>query len=44
MKVMCVISIVAVVLYFEDQNNYGGYHTDHLAQHDPAIDANFGFH
>jgi hypothetical protein len=30
MKFIVATSIVAIVLYFEDQNNYGGYYTDRL--------------
>jgi len=41
---MGAISIVAIVLYFEDQNNYGGYYISHLAQMIWTIGASFGFH
>jgi hypothetical protein len=44
MKVMGAISIVAISLYFADQNNYGGYYASHLFQMIRAIGASFGFH
>ena len=44
MKVIGAISIVAVCLYFVDQNNYAGYYTSHLAQMIRAIGTSFGFH
>jgi hypothetical protein len=44
MKVIGAISIVAVFLYFWDQNNYGGYYSSHLGQMIRAIAASFGFH
>jgi hypothetical protein len=44
MKVVGAISMVAVSLYFWDQNNYGGYYTIHLGQMIRAIGASFGFH
>jgi hypothetical protein len=44
MKVMGAISIVAIVLYFEDKNNYGGLYADHLGQMIRAMGTSFGFH
>jgi hypothetical protein len=44
MKVIGAISIVAVFLYFWDQNNYGGYYSGHLGQMIRAIGASFSFH
>jgi hypothetical protein len=44
MKVIGAISIVAISLYFVDQNNYGGYYASHLFQMIRAIGASFGFH
>jgi hypothetical protein len=44
MKVMGAISIVAIVLYLEDNNNYGGFYADHLGQMSRAMGTSFGFH
>ena len=44
MKVIGAISIVAVILYFWDQNNYGGYYSSHLGPMIRTIAASFGFH
>jgi hypothetical protein len=44
MKIMAAISMVAIVLYFEDQTNYGGFYTYHLGKMIRAIGASFGFH
>jgi hypothetical protein len=43
MKVMSAISIVAIVLYFEDKNNYGDFYADHLGQMSRAMGTSFGF-
>jgi len=44
MKVMGAILIVAVSLYFWDQNDYSGYYAGHLDQMIRAIGTSFGFH
>jgi hypothetical protein len=44
MKVIGAISIVAIVLYFEDRNNYGSFNADHLGQMSRAMGTSFGFH
>jgi hypothetical protein len=38
------ISIVAIVRYFEDKNNYGGCYAAHLGQMSRAMGTSFGFH
>jgi hypothetical protein len=43
MKVMGAISIVAVILYFVDQNNYDGYYASQLTRMIGAMAASFGF-
>jgi hypothetical protein len=44
MKTIGAILIVATVLCLVDQNNYGGYYTESLAQMIRAMAASFGFH
>jgi hypothetical protein len=44
MKFMVAISIIVIVLYFEDQANHGGYYAQQLAQMIRAIGANSGFY